>query len=458
MSILVPITMFGWIPLVLLLFSKLKPQRAVITAFLVAWLFLPEAKYEVSGLPNYTKMTATCWGVFIAAFFFDRKRLYAFRLKPIDLPMLLWCMIPIASSLSNGLGFYDGFSFFFRRSFTWGAPYLIGRVYFNELKALKELSFGIFIGGLVYIPFCLFENIMSPQLHNLVYGFHQHSFNQSYRWGGWRPMVFMEHGLMVGVWMMAASLIGFWMLLTGSVKKILGLPLIWPLSLLFITFAMARSTGAWALSIIGAVVLVATRQFKRPVAIICLAFIPVIYMGLRSTGSWTGYNLQEFIADNISVERAYSLRARMENENILVEKALQRPVVGWGGWGRSRVYDDAGKDISITDGFWVIIMGQNGLLGLGAFTVVFLLPCFIFARVLAKTNRDGPSLNTVAPLALLIVLYMIDNLLNAMINPIFTVVAGGLSGLNADSLNVGKTLIPRKKTSCGNSLEGPRFL
>ena len=59
MGFLVPLTLFGWIPFVLALFALLPPRRAVVTAFLAAWLFLPMAGYGVKGLPDYTKMSAT---------------------------------------------------------------------------------------------------------------------------------------------------------------------------------------------------------------------------------------------------------------------------------------------------------------------------------------------------------------------------------------------------------------
>ena len=60
MTILVPITLFGWVPCVLLLFLWLPPRRAVITAFLAGWLFLPAATFQLPGIPDYSKMMATC--------------------------------------------------------------------------------------------------------------------------------------------------------------------------------------------------------------------------------------------------------------------------------------------------------------------------------------------------------------------------------------------------------------
>ena len=52
MTILVPIALFGWIPVVLMIFSLLPPRRAVIAAFISAWLFLPMAGYSDSGVPR----------------------------------------------------------------------------------------------------------------------------------------------------------------------------------------------------------------------------------------------------------------------------------------------------------------------------------------------------------------------------------------------------------------------
>ena len=71
----------------------------------------------------------------------------------------------------------------------WPAP--------NDPASQRTLLISIFIGGLLYVPLCLFEIRMSPQLHKLVYGFHQHIFAQTFRFEGWRPTVFLQHGLAV---------------------------------------------------------------------------------------------------------------------------------------------------------------------------------------------------------------------------------------------------------------------
>jgi len=430
--------MFGWIPAVLGLFSMMEARRAVITAVIAAWLFLPMAGYALPGLPDYTKMTATCWGILIAAAIFDNRHLLSLKLRASDIPLIILCACPLASSISNGLGIYDGLSAVLFKTVIWGFPYFIGRIYFSDLDGIRSLAIGFFIGGLIYIPFCFFENLMSPQLHRIFYGFHQHDFSQTFRYGGWRPMVFMEHGLMVAMWMVTASLIGVWLWQNRVIEKIMGIPVKILIPILLIQTVLCRSTGAVGLFILGYGVLFLTRRFKKPIFVVCLMAVPVFYLATRATGYWSGRNVVDFIAENFSEERAASLWFRMENENILAEKARQKEIFGWGGWGRARVYDDEGEDISITDGLWIIVFGNTGLVGLFGLTGAVLMPIRVLLRSYPVKYWDHPMVAPASALAVLLGLYMIDNLLNAMINPMFMLVAGGICGLSREPLDTGK--------------------
>jgi hypothetical protein len=88
---------------------------------------------------------------------------------------------------------------------------VLGRIYLSSLLGMYELAVAVFLGGPDYMPLCLLEVRLSPQLHTWIFGYHQHSFGQSLRFGGFRPVVFMDHGLMVGLWMTMATLAGFWL-------------------------------------------------------------------------------------------------------------------------------------------------------------------------------------------------------------------------------------------------------
>src|SRR5215213_3754844 len=119
MGFLVPLTLFGWIPCVLLLFMLLPPRRAVVFSFLAAWLFLPMAGYSVHGLPDYTKMSATALGVLMGALIFDTDRILAFRPRWVDIPMILWCCSPAVSSYLNDLGLYDAMAEIVKQTIIW---------------------------------------------------------------------------------------------------------------------------------------------------------------------------------------------------------------------------------------------------------------------------------------------------------------------------------------------------
>ncbi len=70
------------------------------------------------------------------------------------------------------------------------------------------------------------------------------------------------------------------------------------------------------------------------------------YPLLRSTG-YTPIDLVTSLASSVSAERAKSFQARVQNEEQLLAKANQKPLTGWGGWGRNRIYDEwTGQDIS----------------------------------------------------------------------------------------------------------------
>jgi len=404
----------GWIPAVVALFALLPPRRAVIVSFLFAWLFLPMGGYVIEGLPDYTKMSATTAGIFLGVLLFDTNRLLSFRPRLLDLPMIVWCMCPFATSISNDLGLYDGLSSTFTQVVVWGLPYLIGRLYFSSLPALRELAIGIFIGGLIYVPLCLLRA-------NLV------------RFGGWRPQVFMQDGLMLSLWMGAATLTGFWLWLTGSLKQIRRINVGIPLGILMITTVLTRSAGALGLLLLALGALLAVKYTRSAIPLLIVIAITPVYMTLRAKGTWDTQGAVELAEDLLGPRRAHSLWARFDQENVLNERALERPLLGWGGWNRRIVYTESGEMATrgYGDGFWVITLGTYGLLGLSAFAAAMLLPPLIF---LLRTPRQLLITAAAAPIIAIVTLlsiYMIDNLLNAMTNPIYTLAAGGLTSIVA---------------------------
>ena len=429
MSVTVPIALFGWIPLILVLFTILPARRAVFAAYLIAWMFLPMAGFKLPGIPEYTKVSATNMGVLLGVLLFDSGTILRFRPRLIDLPMALWCASSFVSSMQNGLGAYDGMSAMTNKVLTWGIPYFIGRIYLTDLKAVREMAVAMFIGGLVYMPLCWLEMRISPQLHRLVYGYHQHAFGMTWRFGGYRPMVFMQHGLMVSMWMATAALAGLWLWKTQAIKRLWGMPMGTLVAVLLITAVLCRSVNALGLMLAGIGVLYASRMVRSKVFLVLLIAVAPTYLVLRITGTLERKVLVDAVSVVMAEDRVQSFEFRLENEDLLVAKAMRQPLYGWGGWNRYRVVDEDGNVKGVTDGLWVIAIGENGLLGLCSLTAALLLPSLMFLRKMSVRDWSHPLGSAAAVLAVVGVLHMIDNLPNAMFNPVYVLAVGGVAGL-----------------------------
>ena len=117
------------------------------------------------------------------------------------------------------------------------------------------------------------------------------------RLGGWRPAGFMASGLMLGMWMTSATLLGAWLWFTGSLKK-LGKRNAGPLVLaLFVTTILCKSTGALLLLITGLGCLVAIRYFKHSFLILFLCLPAILYPAVRANRTWDGMQIVA-LADN----------------------------------------------------------------------------------------------------------------------------------------------------------------
>ena len=431
MNWLVPFALYGWIPLVAVLFATLRPSRAVIVSYLAGWMFLPVAGYELFGFFDYTKTTAVPLVVFLAVLLFDTASVRRLRFTALDLPVAAFCVTPLFSSLGNDLGWYDGLSAVMYQTITWGLPYLSGRIYFSSPAGLRRLALGMLAGGLVYVPLCLWEIRMSPQLHATLYGFQQHDWVQTLRLGGYRPMVFMNHGLMVGLWMSAASLIGLALWMGSGVRRLWGIPLAVAVPALVATTVLCKSFGATALVLAATLILLAMRTFRTSLPMALIVCVPSTYVLIRTMGAWSGAELTGLVSE-VNTERASSLSFRLGAEEMLRLKAAEKPVLGWGGWGRSfvRRFDDPQRgDTVITDSLWILVFGKYGAVGLASLLLCLLVPVLALWRRCPPRLWASPGAALPWALALVLTLYALDNLVNAMENPVYILIAGGLCGL-----------------------------
>lgn len=425
MSVVIHIAFVAWFLATLALFWTRPPREALVASLVAGWLFLPVAGYSVTGLHSKSEIVGT--GVLVASLLLAIEPWRRFRPSILDLPVLVACLTPIASSITNDLGYYNAGSDVLARALRWGVPYLLGRIYLSDLRGLQTIAMGAFLGGLAYVPLCLLEIRVSPQLHRFFYGYHQHEFVQTIRWGGFRPMVFMQHGLAVGMWMTAACLAGFWLWYGGGRRRIAGVPLPLLLGILVVTTLLVKSAGSTILLAVGVAALLLARTFRTSLPVLVLLLVAPTYIAARASGWWSGRDMVA-MASRFDQERGASLQTRLDNEDELVQRAMQKKAFGWGGWGRAEIKDEEGRSTSVRDGQWVIVVGESGLVGLIALNAFFLLPVIVLVwRYRGRLWRD-PALAPAAVIAVLLPLVVIDSLLNAFGAPLFTTCAGAVLG------------------------------
>lgn len=446
-----------WLPITLWFFKRYQPRTAVILGFIGGLLFLPQRTgFKLPLIPDYQGMVATCYGIMIGIVIYDRPRLQQLKLNWRDLPMLIWCLCPIGSSLSNDLGFYDGFNEAITQSVIWGLPYLVGRLYFNSLNGMKALADGVLKGGLIYMPLCLWEGVMSPNLHLIVYGYYAHpsGISQAIRYGGYRPNIFMQHGLMVGMWMMTVALTALWLWLAKERKQIWGYSLTWLIPALIFTVVWCRSTGAYIYFVFGLLILFTAKWGKSSLPLMVLIGIIIYFVYSNVNGTFPSQDILDRLSHIAQADRLQSLQFRWDNEAILSEKARQKIWFGWGGWDRNRIFEENWlgeiEDVSVTDSLWIIAFGIRGLVGLYSLTASLLLPPILFTwtRYRAKLWFH-PKVAPAAVLSVTMVLFMLDSLINNMYNPIFALISGGITGLTikpAESLKKAKPSRPNRKS------------
>lgn len=431
------IALFLWLPIVVGIFVVLPPRRAVIASFVIAWLTLPNLGLPIPGLPNYTKMTATVVGVLLCTMIFDSSRFTSFKFRSYDWPLVIFCLSPFVTAQTNDMGPYEGLSAVLDQVFWWGLPYLIGRLYLTDLESLRELSVGIFLGGLAYVIPCLIEVVMGPILETWVYG-SMGTRVVDIRWGGYRPRVFLATGLEVGIWMAIASILGYQIWACGAVKKIMGVPFGLLLLIQIGTTVACKSSGAIVLLIVAVAVSWAMKRTKKAVLIWALLLFPCWYCFARATNLWSGYRIIGVVQSVFGYDRAESLAYRFYNEDQLAEKAFQRPIWGWGRFGRNLVTNDAGESKTIPDGYWIIALGTFGGIGLAMLLTLMLLPMYLTMRRFKGDSWRDPQVSPALGVGLSLIMLMCDFLSNAMLNPIYAVMVGAVMGQSAVRLSGGR--------------------
>ena len=420
---------------------------ATIWTILGAYLLLPVgALIKFEGIPQFDKISIPNLAALIGCILVTRRSLrfwsgfglpevllVMFFVGPFVTAELNTDVIYIGKLVLPAESHYDALSDVVRE-FLFLLPFFIGRQLLKSSDDHLEILRVLVIAGLLYSLLILFELRMGPQLSYLIYGYQAGNISQFFRYGGYRPAVFMGHPLVLSFFMMTTTIAAaaFW---RTQIRVTRLAPTIITAYLSGILL-LCKSMGA---IVYGATLVPLVRwtkpRFQLHVALV-LVTICLLYPALRITNVFPTSFLTE-AATLISQEAALSLKQRFDQEQQLLDHATQRLLFGWGRWGRNRVYDaNSGVDITVTDGGWIIALGGWGLFGFVAQFGLVAIPVVRAASAFryARSQHDKVFL---AALALILAISLVDLLPNSSLSPWTCLLAGALLG-RTEALRVTK--------------------
>lgn len=438
------IAVLFWPFVVFWLFANRTPAVAVTAATLGGYLLLPgNFSIDLPAVPTLGKGSITALAIVLASMMIKGPRLQALganmvlpglwpRSRGIRILLAMALLGAVATVLTNGdtlhyggrvqpaLRLYDAASAVGNSLFVL-LIFFMGRKYLAHPDAQKTLLIGLAITGLFYSLPALWEVRFSPQLSRTIYGYFPHEWRQHLRAGGYRPVVFLQHGLWLAIFLCGAFLAAMtlWRSTTGPIRTRWLLATGW----LFMTLVLAKGFGALGIGLmLGAMILFLPVRLQV-IGTAVIAGMLLLYPMLRGADLVPTDRAVE-IALRFDPDRAASLRFRFDNEDILLARANDRPAFGWGGWGRNRVISEDGEDLSVTDGYWVILIGTRGWIGYLAEYGLLLMP-MIF---LGLRWKQMALTSATAGLAMALTANMIDMIPNGTLTPVTWLMAGALAG------------------------------
>jgi hypothetical protein len=463
-------------PLVsVMLFKRLSPERAVIWTILGAYLVLPPiAEFDLPLVPDMDKFSISSICAFGGALFIlkDKVRIWprsmlatilALGFVLVAIPTVLTNREPIVFEVLSGAdpivfetGSLPGLRLIDMASVLSNQmivllPFLLGRQYLGTDKGLRELALAFAIGGLAYSIPSLFEIRFSPQLNTWIYGFFQHSFAQMMRDGGFRPIVFLPHALWLALFMVVAlvSAVALARNTEGAERRRWMVAVVYLLIVLYLCKSLASQL--YALGLVPMVFLFPHRW--QALLAVVLAMVAISWPMLRNLGL---IPLEAILAqaEALSPDRAHSLGYRFDNENALLQRAHEKDLFGWGGWGRNLVRHMAtGEILSIPDGRWILTFGTFGWVGYLCEMGLLALPMLMLFWHIGRAGKELSPF--AAPMALILGATMVDMLLNDTLVPVTWLVAGAVLGY-AETLRFGREQTTPPFTGGGPMIGGVR--
>ncbi|SEN32632.1 hypothetical protein SAMN05216227_101152 [Pseudorhodobacter antarcticus] len=455
-----------WPVIATALFRRLPREQALIWSILGAYMLLPPlANFNLPAVPDMDKFTIanlcalalTIWVLnekvsFLPRSLIGRTLIVLYVISPFATAMTNPDPIPILSGDVPALRLYDSAATV-TYQFIALIPFFLARTLLRSEVAMRAIIAALVAAGLVYSVPMVLESRLSPQLNVWIYGFFQHDFLQSMRGNGFRPMVFMPHGLWVAFFALMAAMAALVHLRLGTAAERPKQLMIF--MYLCVVLVLCRSVGpmVYALMLIP-VILLLGRRWQIALAAL-LGVIVLSYPLLRGAQLVPMDAILDY-AYAFSPERHQSLNFRVMNEEELLARAAYKPLFGWGGYGRNLIMDPIdGRILTIPDGQWIIVLGTYGWLGYIAEFGLLIMPLIFLGReaLLQRSTAFSPY---ACAIALIYAVNLVDLLPNATLIPFSWLMAGALMGYAEDLATSRKTAARAAWQAGLNRGGGPR--
>ncbi len=160
-------------------------------------------------------------------------------------------------------------------------PLILARKVLSHPDGNRLLLVCLCIAGAAYTLPALFEVRMSPRLNSMIYGFFAHDWRQHIRDGGFRPIVFLSHGLVLGIFLCCALLAAVGAARLGGPRR----PIYAGMAvLLAVTLVLAKVVGATMIATLLVPVLLFTGIRVQLLVAAVLAGMVITYPMLRNAG------------------------------------------------------------------------------------------------------------------------------------------------------------------------------
>jgi hypothetical protein len=473
LNIVAVFALFCWPVVALWLYRTRSIGQATLWTILGGYLLLPVGTFvKIPMVPQFDKSSIPSFAALFGCAVIGKRSIRfwnGFGLAEVLMLMLLVC--PFITCLLNGdtvawgqwvlpgLSSYEGGSVLIGQLLTL-IPFVLGRQFLCDRHDMEEVLRVLVVATLVYSLPALFEIRFSPHLHYFVYGAFPTAegdwFAEQVRDGGFRPVVFLGHGLLVAFFistgLVAAA--AFWRTKT-QIFRAFGVQASVVTTYLGVLLVLCKTASALIYGASLASVVYLTRPRLQLVLAAMLTSLALTYPIFRLADLVPTHATIELATSLLGSDRAASLAARLVNEDGLLQRASQRLFFGWGTFGRGFVYNENGDLVYAPDGAWIITMGEFGFFGFLALFGLLSISIFAAARAarFAETFRDKVFLSA---LALIVAVNIFDLLPNSSIKPWTWLLTGALLG-RSEALRE-KARIPKlnKAMGIGIAISPPR--